>query len=72
MLVLFNLALARTLASLVKKKDGGWSFYVDYKAPNTINIPSKSLILIIKEFLDELHDARYFFKFDLKVDYHKI
>lgn len=47
-----------SLVILVKKKDGGWSFYVDYKAPNTINIPSKSLILIIKEFLDKLHDAR--------------
>jgi len=57
---------------LVKKKDVSYHFCVDYRQFNKLTVKDSFPIPLVEELLDELSNAQWFIKLDLKVGYHQI
>jgi hypothetical protein len=57
---------------LIKKHDGSWRFCIDYHVVNAKIACDMFPIPVVEELLDELRDAHFFTKLDLRSGYHQV
>jgi hypothetical protein len=57
---------------LVRKKDGTWRFFINYRYLNALTLKSKFPIPVFDELMDELARARWFTSLDLNAGYHQV
>ena len=57
---------------LVRKKDGGYRFCVDFRHLNALTLKSKFPVPVFDQLMDELAHARWFSTLDLRASFHQI
>ena len=55
-----------------KKQDGSLRLCVDYRALNKVTVRNKYPIPLIADLFDQLSNAKFFSKLDLRSDYHQV
>ena len=56
----------------VKKKDGSFRLYIDYRQLNNVTIKNKYPLPRIDDLFDQLQGTRYFSKINLRSGYHQL
>lgn len=57
---------------LVKKKDGSWQFYIDYRSLNKVMAKDAHRLLRIDESLNSLGHSKYLSTLDLTSSYRQV
>src|SRR3954462_8080422 len=55
-----------------KKKDGTMRLCIDYRKLNAVTVKNKYPMPRINDLFDQLGEARYFLKIDLRIGYHQV